>query len=312
MKMFSIIVPIYKVEKYLKECIESVINQKFNDYELVLVDDGSPDNSGKICDEYKNKYPNITAIHKKNGGLSDARNCGLEYAKGKYIIFLDGDDTLYDDCLKKIACILDKEEIDLLSCDFNIYGNEQKNINPIVKKVGLINEYFDFSQEIPWAAWRNVYNKRIIDKYDIKFIKGLIGAEDCEFFIKFFDKAIEKKYTNINIVNYRINREDSITNNISYNAIIGQLETFSKYFYQYYEDDNKEIYGLFSKKYLNTITTIYNIHEKEQIKEIYDNIKKNRMIFKYAKGFKYDIAKFLWMIMGYKYGSKVLRTLNRK
>lgn len=91
----SILVPIYKVEKYLSRCIESVLSQDFTDYELILVDDGSPDKCGKICDEYAAKYPEkIKTIHKENGGLISARYCGIKAAKGKYYIFLDSDDTL--------------------------------------------------------------------------------------------------------------------------------------------------------------------------------------------------------------------------
>lgn len=94
-KEISILVPIYNVEKYLSRCIESVLSQDFTDYELILVDDGSPDKSGYICDEYAKKYPDrIKVIHKKNGGLISARYCGVKEATGNYYIFLDSDDTL--------------------------------------------------------------------------------------------------------------------------------------------------------------------------------------------------------------------------
>jgi len=94
---FSIIVPIYKVERYLDECIASVLSQSFADYECILVDDGSPDNCPAICDKYAEKYKHIKTIHKKNGGLSDARNTGIQAALGKYIVLLDSDDRLADD-----------------------------------------------------------------------------------------------------------------------------------------------------------------------------------------------------------------------
>lgn len=94
--IFSIIVPIYNVEKYLRCCVDSVLAENFSDYEMILVDDGSPDGCGKICDEYAGKYPHIKVIHKENGGLSDARNAGIRAAKGDYLIFLDSDDYWTD------------------------------------------------------------------------------------------------------------------------------------------------------------------------------------------------------------------------
>ena len=89
---FSIIVPIYKVEKYLNQCVDSILSQDFSDYEMILVDDGSPDNCPYICDEYSKKNSKVVVIHKENGGLSDARNAGIMAAKGDYLFFVDSDD----------------------------------------------------------------------------------------------------------------------------------------------------------------------------------------------------------------------------
>ncbi|HFU5892253.1 TPA: glycosyltransferase family 2 protein, partial [Enterococcus faecium] len=88
----SIIVPIYNVEQYLRKCVDSILAQTFTDFEVILVDDGSPDNSGAICDEYAKLDSRVRVIHKENGGLSDARNAGIEIAKGKYLGFVDSDD----------------------------------------------------------------------------------------------------------------------------------------------------------------------------------------------------------------------------
>ena len=103
MSNISVIIPVYKVEDTLRRCVDSVLSQTYADYEIILVDDGSPDNSGEICDEYREKHENITVIHKENGGLSSARNAGLEIARGEYVMFLDSDDYLTDDCLEVLA-----------------------------------------------------------------------------------------------------------------------------------------------------------------------------------------------------------------
>ena len=97
--LFSVIVPIYNIEKYIRRCIESVLSQSFADFELILVDDGSPDNSGAICDEYAEKDERIQVIHKENGGLVSARQAGIRVASGDYIFHLDGDDAVLPDAL---------------------------------------------------------------------------------------------------------------------------------------------------------------------------------------------------------------------
>lgn len=113
-KLFSIIVPIYKVEKYLHKCVNSLVNQTYKDIEIVLVDDGSPDNCPQICDEYAAKDKRINVIHKKNGGLSDARNVGLENCTGKYILFVDSDDYIELDACEKFTKIIGSKNQTLL------------------------------------------------------------------------------------------------------------------------------------------------------------------------------------------------------
>ena len=120
-RYISIIVPIYNVEKQLSECIESILNQTFMNFELILVDDGSPDKCGEICDEYEKKDKRIKVIHKKNGGLSDARNAGLDIAKGKYIGFVDSDDIIHPEmyermynCIMQILCNVNLKNLKLL------------------------------------------------------------------------------------------------------------------------------------------------------------------------------------------------------
>lgn len=100
--LISVIIPVYSVEKYIGKCVDSIINQDFSDYEIILVDDGSPDNCGKICDEYAGKYDIIHVVHKENGGLSDARNAGVNKAAGQYIVFVDSDDYVDNDYLSTL------------------------------------------------------------------------------------------------------------------------------------------------------------------------------------------------------------------
>lgn len=111
----SIVVPVYNVEKYLDKCIQSILNQTFKDYEILLVDDGSTDKSGVICDDYASKYSNINVIHKTNGGPSDTRNVGIKSAQGEYLYFLDSDDYIIPECLEILYSNLKNNEA-VLSC----------------------------------------------------------------------------------------------------------------------------------------------------------------------------------------------------
>lgn len=118
LEKISVIVPIYNIEQYLKNCVDSIINQSYKNLEIILVDDGSTDNSGKMCDEYKNSDARVKVIHKENGGLASARNIGLDNATGNYIGFIDGDDIIHPDFYSTLYNLLLKENVDIAECNF--------------------------------------------------------------------------------------------------------------------------------------------------------------------------------------------------
>lgn len=124
--LISVIVPVYKVEKFLDRCITSIVEQTYTNLEIILVDDGSPDNSGKICDEWAKKDSRIKVIHKENGGLSDARNCGTEIAHGEYITFIDSDDYVLPEYVEYLYNNLKEHDADISCCDlFEVYNKER-------------------------------------------------------------------------------------------------------------------------------------------------------------------------------------------
>ena len=138
---FSIIIPVYNVEKYLNECVDSVLNQKNVDYEIILVDDGSTDNSGQICDEYVKNHSNISVIHKQNGGASDARNIGIEEAEGDYILFIDSDDKIEKNSLSKInEVIINQKFPDIVMLEVYKYFD---NNGTIISLSDGVNEDID-------------------------------------------------------------------------------------------------------------------------------------------------------------------------
>lgn len=125
MPRLSVIVPVYKVEQYIHKCIDSILNQSFQDFELILVNDGSPDNSGKICDEYALKDSRIRVIHKENGGVSDARNCGILESTGEYISFIDPDDWIEHTMYEEIFDFIDENNVDIACFEvYEVKGNK--------------------------------------------------------------------------------------------------------------------------------------------------------------------------------------------
>lgn len=132
----SVIIPIYSVEKYLRECIDSVLAQTYKNFEIILVNDGSPDGCGEICNEYADTFPNVKVIHKENGGLSDARNRGINIAEGDYILFLDGDDFWDDEnALEKLASRAEKTDADVINFSFCKYNDSTKEKTPYFDSV---------------------------------------------------------------------------------------------------------------------------------------------------------------------------------
>lgn len=236
---FSIIVPIYKVEEYLHQCLDSILCQDFKNFELILVDDGSPDNCPKICDEYAVEDKRIKVIHKENGGLSDARNSGIKIAKGEYIIFVDSDD--YWDgtsALANIACKLDGVKADVL-----IFGSKNyyygKN-KCLISKTGYDNNILEhcsmseilkylFDNELfPGAAWRVAVRRDLIVSNNIFFIKGIKG-EDYDWLLNLFYHA--RVFTSINdtLYIYRKGRIGSITQTADIGNIAGLVITIKKW-----------------------------------------------------------------------------------
>lgn len=316
--LFSVIVPIYKVEDYLSQCIESVLKQSYKNFELILVDDGSPDNSGEIADEYAKKDDRIQVIHKKNGGLSDARNKGLSVARGEYIWFLDSDDFMVNSVIDNVAKLIkDNPNVDMITCGhINLYSDGSKT------KVLLPNSYSDInidrnqylyklhkSNGSYWSASKNIFKNSIIKENKLKFTKGLIGAEDCDFFMQYLRCSDNFSFLNIPVIYYRIEREGSITNTMSKEAILGQLYVFKDNYNIYKECNNKEMKSFFSNKFSNTISLLDYLKNETDIDEVTKFIKENKNILKDSKGLKYNLAKFIWKIFGYYKGTKILRKM---
>lgn len=210
--LISVIVPIYNVENLLIKCVDSIINQTFKNLEIILVDDGSPDNCGKMCDDYALKDERIIVIHKKNGGLSSARNAGIDIAKGEYLMFVDSDDYVeYNFCEKAYQIIKDNN----VTCASFGFFEHKKNItralgtkNPrIINAEEGILSVITSNEVIYNLAWNKIYNRSLF--YRIRYPEGKL-FEDQGTTYKLFDAA-GIIYVDSSPLYHYVRREDSIT-----------------------------------------------------------------------------------------------------
>lgn len=269
---FSIIIPCYKVEQYLHQCVDSVLAQTFDDYEVILVDDGSPDGSPAICDEYGKKSNKVKVIHKPNGGLSDARNAGLDVAQGEYVMFLDSDDWWEDnDALRKIDACINESGADLIIIGMkkyfgqeNRYGSERIPLK-ITRQTEsqtqeqIIQHYLQ-SNSFVACAWDKVVRRELIEHDHKRFVKRQL-SEDIEWCCKLLmDNPIIEVLDDIICV-YRQQVSTSISANvgtININDILDVINRFAK------QDMPLPVLHFMANQYVLLITNLMRLSKEEQ------------------------------------------------
>ena len=237
---FSIIIPCYKVELYLHQCVDSVLGQTFEDYEVILVDDGSPDDTPAICDEYGEKYSKVKVIHKPNGGLSDARNAGLEVAQGEYVMFLDSDDWWDDkNALRKIEGSHNESGADIIIFGMkkyfsqeNRYGDERlpqkyDNGDSTSSNEQLIQQYMR-SNTFVGCACDKVVRRSLIETNQLRFVVGQL-SEDIEWCAKLLLLNPKVDVVSESIYVYRQGNPASITKNVSIKHTTDVVDILEKY-----------------------------------------------------------------------------------
>lgn len=211
----SVIVPIYNVEKYIKRCVDSVLNQTYKNLEVILVDDGSPDQCGKIADNYQSNDNRIKSVHKSNGGLSDARNYGMKYATGEYVLFVDSDDWLKEEMIETLIKLLLEHKADIVQSGFyyaydnyllyddRCYAEDMKPVE--LSKEELMKELV-INEKVKNFAWGKLYKIDLIK--DIPFEKGVL-FEDVFWAHKVMDR-VNKYVICHKPMCYYLQRNDSI------------------------------------------------------------------------------------------------------
>lgn len=276
MPKVSVIVPIYNVEKYIKKCMDSLVNQTLQEIQIIFVNDGSTDESGNIAKEYASKYPNkIIYLEKENGGLSDARNFGMRYAEGEYIAFLDSDDyvenTMYEEMYNKAL----QENSDYVECDFLWeYPDKTKK-----DKRNSYNNKKEMLTNVRVVAWNKLIKREILEKNNISFPKGL-RYEDIEFTYKLIPYLNKVSYVDKEFVHY-VQRNNSIANvqNERTAEVFTIFDNIIKYYQEkgFYEEYKEELEYSYSRILLcSSLKRICKIKDsktrKKLIKETFEKL----------------------------------------
>ena len=281
-ELISIIVPVYNVERYLEKCVNSIINQTYKNLEIILVDDGATDSSGNMCDELAKSDNRIKVYHKENGGLSDARNYGVERATGDYIGFVDSDDYIDSEMYEKLYEAIKKENVDVAECSLKvIYPGKielftDEKYYKVLGKTEYLEEYLTI-KKIFGSVWTKLIKSDVAKK--LVFPKGKL-YEDTYYAYDLIEKVDRYVIMNNPYYNYLM-RENSITNAKFNPRILDLIEIVEKFHKTTYENypglkeaaDCRKMYAYFSV--LNSILLEENYRDNEYYSEILNYFKRN-------------------------------------
>lgn len=242
--MISIIIPVYNVEDYIRKCIDSVRDQRYQDIEILLIDDGSEDQSGNICDEYSTRDDRIRVVHTGNYGLAAARNLGLSLAKGEYIGFVDSDDWIETDMYEVLIKRMNEEGVDICACG---YGYEKAYSTKTVELRETVYDRIEamhalLIEDINYHVWNKLYRREILE--EITFPEGR-NYEDIETMYKILYKCQKVAVSHLSKYHYRM-RNDSITQTYNSRNLIDYAEAYIN-----------------SYIFLNSINSLVNVTKEE-------------------------------------------------
>lgn len=280
----SIIVPVYKVEKYIRVCVDSIICQN-GDWELILVDDGSPDGCPAICDEYAAKDERVRVIHKENGGVSTARNVGLDVARGEWIWFVDGDDFIKDYSIPQILSYINKySDCDLVQMGMLYFTNGSYN-NKVSVKEYLSKDKNDFLlQNVCFHNPRMLFKRSLIEENKIRFTCGIKIAEDQEFQLKCMMKCNYPIQLPIESYVYRQRLDSATHNSDTEKRIVDDTLVVLDNIYNYIVSNNISAEGWLQNRLLIMVRSL--LYAASKVKDLDKKYVKNKLrvlILKYRE-----------------------------
>lgn len=318
----SFIIPVYKVEKFLDECVESIVSQTYKDIEVVLVNDGSPDNCPVLCDMWAKKDQRVKVIHKQNGGLSDARNAGLENATGDYVIFVDSDDFwVSSTALQELMDVVIKHpECDFIGFNCSYYYGDTNTYIQWVMYDNTLSEPIDkdtamrslvASGTMPMSACLKIISRKSLSDMGIRFIKGTI-SEDIPWFINLLDGSKKCMFVNLYIYAYRQNRSGSISESFSeksFNDVfkILKMELVQIKQRSFSQDAKNALYSFLAYEYCILLS-----YASKMPNEKRNELFKYKWLFNYTDNPKVRKAALINKIFGLKATEWALRIYNSK
>lgn len=266
----SVIVPIYNIEKYLDECVESILRQTYTDFELILIDDGSPDNSGEKADEWSKRDARITVIHKENGGVSSARNAGLKVAKGDWFLFVDSDDYVADNYIELLLRTAMEQGADIASCKFyNLWTNmcrvEQRMPceNTIIERDVYLERIYLYG--VYTIVWNKIFKRELFD--GLLFEEGRIN-EDSIIMPKLIGRANKVAHLAEPLYYYRRRKSGIMKDDNVAKLLISLLQWLKEDAARYEENGSVYLSKLAKKQCANKILEYYVLLEPKLRKEM--------------------------------------------
>ncbi|BCG60549.1 glycosyltransferase family 2 protein [Paenibacillus sp. URB8-2] len=319
-KRYSVIIPVYNIEDYLHQCIDSILNQSYSSLEIILVDDGSTDRCPQICDDYAKLDDRIKVLHQKNNGQSSARNAGISASTGDYLFFLDGDDYLIDDVFTSTDSIIAKQNVDIIfhnykilnsstgeltnsSIDYSELQNSKYSSTEGMIKLLQINPLFD------WFPWQFIIKRDIIFENHLFFEEGVL-YEDVKLVFKLILNSITISFNNCQVLIYRIKRNGATT---SIKKLKPELDRINAAC-QSIDWINNHLKNEYLSIRLNNnfacmiFTSIINLNYLpiNERKYLLDKVKKEYNRTKYIKSKKQRYSKILCDILGIRMTAKIL------
>ncbi|WP_319470064.1 glycosyltransferase family 2 protein [uncultured Trichococcus sp.] len=311
--MISFVVPVYNTEPYLSNCIESIIKQNIFSYEIILVNDGSTDNSLDICNEYARKYINIYVLNQENRGPSAARNAGLMEANGEYVFFIDSDDYYIKDSLIKFECTLNKnKEVDLIFGKIMMFYDNNKEERRKIKynNTVMINSmtgeealnYLIKTDQVMISNYSAIIRKELLIQNNILFKENIRFAEDVDFMLRVYCASKNVLFIDEFFLMYRKNREGQLTQTVNLKKLNMAIELYDKLLKEVDSWSIKENSKEYIKRYIANLyfSSLGSLNKKDlEYYQKYDLLKEYRYLIKYTGGYKFIFNKFIYNVFGF-------------
>lgn len=312
----SVIIPVYKVEDYLERCVKSVLNQDYRDMEIILVDDGSPDRCPQMCDDLALTDERIVVVHKSNGGLSSARNAGIEIAKGDYLVFLDSDDQWAEGQLSRLMSQIGDADVDMVVFDFiDVHEGgilKKRHEGDFYANEFVVYDKLDYYKKIishgglREAAYTKLFPRKFIVDNQLLFCLGITG-EDTEWMFRLLRVARKIAVSNVALYLFTYGRIGSIQNSIKAKNIHDIINTIAKSeaYCGAQPDASTNKYELEHCSYLvaNAIGLVLHIKDKQQQKELLTLLESKSYLLKhaYASNPKTKKVRMVYKLFGFRF-----------